>query len=157
MEQLEGQAEGYVPDVGEEVVGELVHHVLPLELLQHIIGILDPASVARAKSVCQAWLTVCKSPSVWAAVYRRHFSSHPAQRQGWTGGGYAFSCPDNLDKVVFFSLTAEEWEVRCVRAATSLQRIQSQYAHDQQERLWRTIKYAPLRTSAPPPAVCGSR
>jgi hypothetical protein len=65
---------------GEEEEEELLalHEVLPLEVMQHIMGMADPASVARAEGVCRAWRSACESPFVWEAVFRRHFSSRPS-------------------------------------------------------------------------------
>jgi hypothetical protein len=68
----------------EEPLGLVLamHEVLPLEVMQHIMGLADPASVARAEGVCRAWRSACESPFVWEAVFRRHFSSRPSPAKG---------------------------------------------------------------------------
>jgi hypothetical protein len=69
--------EGY-DAADEEAAALLLHNVLPLEVMQHIMGMLDPASVGRAERVCRAWRVACLSPFVWEIVYRRHFVSRPS-------------------------------------------------------------------------------
>jgi hypothetical protein len=76
QEEEESEEEEYVGcGVGQ---GEALHDVLPLEVMQHIMGMMDPASVGRSECVCRAWRVACHSPYVWEAVYRRHFASRPS-------------------------------------------------------------------------------
>jgi hypothetical protein len=55
--------------------GEALHEVLPLEVVLHVMGMLDAPSVGRAECVCRAWRVACHSPFVWEVVFRRHFAS----------------------------------------------------------------------------------
>jgi hypothetical protein len=80
-----GQVEAPETDVEEEeeeyacgeAGGETLHEVLPLEVVQHVMGMLDAPSVGRAECVCRAWRVACHSPFVWEVVFRRHFASRP--------------------------------------------------------------------------------
>ncbi|ELR22668.1 Fbox domain containing protein [Acanthamoeba castellanii str. Neff] len=96
-------------DTYEDEGGEAVHEVLPLEVMQHIVSMLDPTSLARAESVCRAWHSACASPFVWETVFRRHFSSRPAASVGW--------------------------RERCVKAAIALRRLYSQSCTSHEQRL----------------------
>jgi hypothetical protein len=53
------------------------HEVLPLELMHHIVDMLDLASVGRFECVCQAWRDVGHSSHVWQKVYRLRIASNP--------------------------------------------------------------------------------
>jgi hypothetical protein len=77
----EVQVEEYEED-HEAVGGDAVHEVLPLEVMQHIVGLTDPSSVVRGERVCHAWRVMCRSTFVWEEVYRRHFSSASAPAKG---------------------------------------------------------------------------
>ncbi|ELR16094.1 Fbox domain containing protein [Acanthamoeba castellanii str. Neff] len=114
MEKKQDVAEedGRGEEEGEELLA--LHEVLPLEVMQHIMGMADPASVARAEGVCRAWRSACESPFVWEAVFRRHFSSRPS------------------------TTAKEKWRERCVKAAISLRRLQALKGED---RLRDTLRW----------------
>ncbi len=94
-EEVEEPVVDDVHDSYEEDEGsEAVHDVLPLEVTQHIVSMLDPTSLARAELVCRAWHSACASAFVWETVFRRHFSSRPAASAAGTPprcvGGWCF-------------------------------------------------------------------
>ena len=61
----------------------VVHEVLPVEVMQHVLSMLDVPDLIRAGVVCSAWCGIAESAWLWERVFRQRFSrSAPAPASG---------------------------------------------------------------------------
>jgi hypothetical protein len=66
-----------------EMTALVVHEVLPVEVMQHVLGMLDVPDLIRAEVVCSAWCGIAESAWLWERVFRQRFSrSAPAPANG---------------------------------------------------------------------------
>jgi hypothetical protein len=66
-----------------EMKALVVHEVLPVEVMQHVLGMLDVPDLIRAEVVCSAWCRLAEPAWLWERVFRERFSlSAPAPADG---------------------------------------------------------------------------
>lgn len=59
-----------------------VHGILPVEVMLHVLSMVDPVGLVCAERVCRSWHHLCRSDWVWEAVHRTHFSRHATVPKG---------------------------------------------------------------------------